>query len=221
MKAVLAVLQREWMLAMRARTEWLMPVFFFVVVVTLFGLGSEPNDPRLAEQAPAILWMAALLATLLTLERLFRPDLEDGTLEQLCLADTPLAALAAAKFAAHWVLTGLPLVLLSVPVGAALGVPEEGLLPLVVGLALGTPCISFIGGFAAALTVGLPRGGLLLPALVLPLMAPALIFGTGAVRAALDGLDAEAPLYFLAAILVLCVTLIPLASSAALRNAFD
>jgi heme exporter protein B len=221
MNALLAIFRRELLLAMRARTEWLMPPFFFIVVVTLFGLGAEPNDPKLAAFAPAILWVAALLSTLLTLERLFRSDLEDGTLEQLCLGATPLAVVALAKLVAHWVLTGLPLVLLAAPLAIGLGISTTSVPTLVAGLALGTPCISLIGGFVAALTVGLPRGGLLLPALVLPLITPALIFGTGAVRAAQQGLDAGAPLYFLAAILVLAITLIPWVASAALRNAFD
>lgn len=221
MSALLAVFRRELLLAARARTEWLMPPFFLVVVVTLFGLGAEANDPRLVAFTPAILWVASLLAALLTLERLFRGDYEDGTLEQLCLASTPLYLSVAAKLAAHWLLTGLPLVLLAAPLAIGLGLPAEAVPVLVAGLALGTPCVSAIGGFVAALTVGLPRGGLLLPVLVLPLIAPVVIFGAGAVRTAQQGLDAAAPLYFLAAILSLSLTLIPWVTSAALSNAFD
>ncbi|AXQ29607.1 heme exporter protein CcmB [Solimonas sp. K1W22B-7] len=221
MNAVLAVLTRELRLALRSRMDWMLPLLFFVMVVLLFGLGARPNDPVLAGFAPSILWVGALLSMLLTLDRLFRADYEDGSLEQLCLAEAPLTLTVTAKLTAHWLLTGLPLVLLAAPLALALQMPTSGLAALVLGLALGTPVLSFVGGFAAALTVALPRAGLLLPLLVLPLLAPVLIFGAGAVRAALGGLDAAAPLYFLAAVLVLCITLIPWAAAAALRNAFE
>lgn len=216
-----AVFLRELRLAARARTEWLMPPFFLVIVVTLFGLGAEPNDPRLVAFTPAILWVAALLAALLTMERLFRNDFEDGTLEQLCLASSPLYLSVFVKLLTHWLLSGLPLVLLSAPLAAGLGLGGAPLWTLVAGLALGTPCISAIGGFVAALIVGLPRAGLLLPVLVLPLITPVVIFGAGAVRSAQQGLDASAPLYFVAAILALALSLVPWACSTALRNAFD
>jgi heme exporter protein B len=220
MNLVFALLRRELRLAARARTEWLMPPFFFIVVVTLFGLGAKPNDPQLAAFAPAVLWVAALLASLMTLERLFKTDLEDGTLEQLVLSPTPLTLAVGLKFVAHWLLSGLPLVLLAAPAAVALG-QREAVEVLVLGLLLGTPVLSLIGGFVAALTVGLPRGGVLLPVLTLPLIVPVLIFGSGAVRAAQVGLDAGAPLYFLAAILAFCLTLVPWAAALALRNAFD
>lgn len=220
MSALLALLRREVLLAARTRSEWLLPPFFFVVVVTLFGLGTRPNDPVLAAVAPAVLWVAALLAALLSLDRLFRGDYEDGSLEQICLARLPLPMAVLTKLLAHWLLSGLPLVLIAAPAAASLGL-NEGRGVLILGLLLGTPCLSLIGGFAAALTVGLPRGGALLPILVLPLLVPILIFNNGAVRAAQSGLDAGAPLYFLGAILVLCLTLIPWVAAAALRNAFD
>lgn len=219
--AAWSVLRRELRLAAGAKADGLLPPLFFLMVITLFSLGSRPQDPQLAAYAPAILWVGALLAALLGLERLFRPDYEDGSLEQLCLAPTPLAALSAAKLLAHWLLNGLPLVLLAAPVGAALGLQGTALAVLVAGLALGTPLLSLVGGLAAALTVGLPRAGLLLTALVLPLMMPVVIFGAGAVRAAQSGLSAEAPLYFLAALLMLALTLIPWACAAILRNAFE
>lgn len=221
MSALLAVLRRELLLASRSKIDWLMPPFFLVIVVTLFSFGTAANDPRLAALAPAILWVGALLAALLTLERLFRGDHEDGTLEQLCLAPAPLYQTVLAKMLAHWLMTGLPLVLLAAPLAAALGLAAAAIPALLVGLALGTPCISVIGGFVSALTVGMQRAGLLLPVLVLPLLVPVVIFGAGAVHSAQQGLDAAAPLYFLAAILVLCLTLFPWVSSAALRNAFD
>jgi heme exporter protein B len=221
MTAFWAVLRRELWLAARSKMDWLLPLLFFGLVVTLFGLGTRPNDPALAVFAPSVLWVGALLSMLLTLDRLFRTDYEDGTLEQLCLAATPLTLTVAAKLIAHWLLTGLPVVLLAAPLALALQMTEAGLPALVWGLALGTPVLSLIGGFTAALVVALPRAGLLLPLLVLPLLAPVVIFGAGAVRAAQGGLDATAPLYFLAAVLVLCLTLVPFAAAAALRNAFE
>lgn len=220
MSGLFALLRRELRLASRARMEWMMPPFFFLVVVTLFGLGARPNDPQLAAFAPAVLWVAALLAALITLERLFRADLEDGTLEQVALSPTPLVAVVLVKVFAHWLLSGLPLVLLAYPAARFLG-QREAVEVLVAGLALGTPVLSLVGGFIAALTVGLSRGGVLLPVLTLPLIVPVLVFGAGAVRAAQAGLDPGAPLYFLAAILVLCLTLVPWAAAVALRNAFD
>ena len=219
--AFAAVLRRELRLAARAKTEWLMPPLFFVIVVTLFGLGAKPNDPQLAAFAPAILWVGALLAALLTLERLFRSDYEDGTLEQMFIASTPMDATVAAKLVAHWMLTGLPLALLAAPLAMALNVTPAAVPALTFGLMLGTPLLSLIGGFASALTVGLPRASVLLPLLVLPLVTPVVIFGAGAARAAQSGLPAAAPLYFLAAVLVLGLTLLPWAIVAALRNAFE
>ena len=221
MRIALSVLRREFALAARSRMDWLLPPLFYVVVVTLFSLGSKPNDPQLAHFAPAILWVGALLSALMTLDRLFRSDYEDGTLEQYFIGSAPVGVVVATKLATHWLLTGLPLVLLAAPLAAALGLPGEVIASLVLGLLLGTPALSLIGGFAAALTIGLPRGGALLPVLVLPLMTPVLIFGSGAVRAAQGGFDPAAPLYFLAALLVLCLTLIPWAAAVALRNAFD
>jgi heme exporter protein B len=219
--AFIAMLHRELRLAARAKIEWLMPPLFYGLVVMLFGLGAKPNDPQLADFAPAILWVGALLAALLTLERLFRSDYEDGTLEQIFLAESPALMVVVAKFIAHWLLTGLPLALLSAPLAAGLSFPATAIPTLTLGLLLGTPMLSLIGGFAAALTVGLPRAGVLLPLLVLPLTAPVLIFGAGAARVAQSGLDSAAPLYFLSAVLVLGITLLPWAAATALRNAFE
>nr|WP_206370395.1 heme exporter protein CcmB [Solimonas marina] len=216
-----ALFARELRLAARAKTEWLMPPLFFVIVVTVFSFGAKPNDPQLASFAPAILWVGALLAALLSLERLYRADQEDGTLEQLIVSETSLSFAVFVKSLSHWLLSGLPLVLLAAPLGGMLGLPSALFGPLVLGLALGTPCLSFIGGFVAALTVGLPRGGALLPVLVLPLIVPIVIFGAGAVRAAQQGLDVSGPLFFLAALLMLTLTVLPWLSAAALRNAFE
>lgn len=221
MSGLFAILRRELQLALRSRMDWLMPPLFLIMVVMLFGLGAKPNDPNLMTFAPAILWVGALLAALLTLDRLFRSDYEDGSLEQFLLSETPLTLIVAAKLLAHWLLTGLPLVLLSAPLAIVLQLGADSIPVLVAGLALGTPVLSLLGGFAAALTLALPRAGALLPLLVLPLLTPVLIFGAGAVRAAQTGLDSQAPLYFLAAVLVLGATLIPWAAATALRNSFE
>lgn len=221
MNAVQAVLRRELQLAARSKSAWLLPPLFYGVLVTLFTLGAAPNDPQLARFAPAVLWVGALLSALLTIERIFRGDYEDGTLEHYFTAPASPVMVVAAKLVAHWLFSGLPLVLLCAPLAAALGVSSAAIPTLLIGLALGTPALTLIGGFAAALTVGLPRAGALLPILVLPLLTPVLIFGAGAVRAAQAGLDASAPLYFLAAILMLCLTLVPWAAATALRNAFE
>lgn len=220
-RAFATALSREFRLAARQKLEWLMAPLFCLIVVTLFGLGAKPNDPALSAFAPAILWVAALLAALLTVDRPFRNDFEDGSLEQIFLAPDGAFPTVAAKLLAHWLLTGLPLSLLAAPLALQLGFSGPALPVLVAGLLLGTPVLSLIGGFAAALTVGLPRAGVLLPVLVLPMVTPVLVFGAGAARTAQAGLEAAAPLYFLAAVLVLCVTLLPLLATAALRNAFD
>ncbi len=221
MTAFVALLSRELKLAARQKSDWVMPPLFFLIVVTIFALGGRPNDPALVGFAPAIVWVGALLAALLSLERLFRGDHEDGTLEQILVCGASPVLLVGAKLLGHWVISGLPLVLLSAPLALQLGMSGNEVLALVVGLLLGTPLLSLIGGFAAALTVGLARSGALLPILVLPLLAPVVIFGAGAVRNAAAGLDVSGPLYFLGALLVLGITLMPWVITAALRNTFD
>lgn len=222
MSALFATVARELRIAARNKASFLMPPLFFAIVVTLFALGGKPGDPQLAALAPSVLWVGALLAALLTLDRLFRGDLEDGWLEQVFVSRSSALGMVFGKLLAHWLLTGLPLLLLAAPLAIQLGFPAGAPLGwLLCGLLLGTPLLSLVGGFAAALTVSLPRAGLLLPVLVLPLLAPVVIFGSGAARAALAGLDATGPIYFLAALLTLAVTLLPWAATSALRNAFD
>lgn len=217
-----AALRRELALAWRHKAEWVLPPLFFGIVVMLFALGAKPGDPRLAELAPSVMWVGGLLAALLTLDRLWRADLEDGWLEQQFVAPSSAVGMVCGKLFSHWLLTGLPLVVLALPLSLQLGYPQGPPLGvLCLGLLMGTPVLSLIGGFAAALTVALPRAGLLLPVLVLPLMVPVVIFGSGAARAAQAGLDAAGPIYFVAALLVLTTTLLPWATTAALRNAFD
>jgi heme exporter protein B len=219
--AMRAVFRRELLLASRRPSEWAQPLVFYGIVALLFPLGTAPNDPALVAFAPAIVWVGALLATLLGIDRLFRADHEDGTLEQWLVSDTPLALLIGAKFAAHWLLTAAPLVLIAPLIALGLGLPAAATKVLTLGLLLGTPTLMFTGGFAAALTVGAARAGILLPILVLPLMTPAVIFGGGAARASLAGLPAEAPLYFLGALLSLSLSLLPMAAAGALRNALE
>ena len=219
--ALWATLVRELRLAARAPGEVAQPLVFYTLVAAIFPLGVTANEPSLALYAPAIVWVAALLANLMTLERVFRSDFDDGSLEQLALANAPLSLIVAIKLLAHWLISGLPLALLAWPLGLGLGLNAEAAKVLGLGLLLGTPTLVLLGGFAAALTVGLPRAGVLLPILVLPMLAPVLIFGAGAVRAAAEGLDPAGPLYFLAALLALSVTLVPFAAAAALRNALE
>jgi heme exporter protein B len=221
MNAAWAVFRRELLLAARKPAEWAQPLVFYGLIALLFPLGLDPQSPALHAFAPAIVWVGALLAALLAVERLFRGDLEDGTLEQFLLADAPLPMVVAAKLSACWVCVAAPLIAIAPLLGAMLGLPGDQLKVLLASLLLGTPTLIFTGGFAAALTVGAPRAGILLPILVLPLMCPAVIFGAGAVRAVQSGLPYDAPLYFLGAMLVLAVTLLPWATAGALRNAVE
>ena len=216
-----AALRRELGLAARHKGDWLLPPLFYLIVVTLFALGGKPNDPQLSAFAPAVLWVGVLLSALLNLDRLFRADFDDGTLEQCFLGVQGAMPVVYAKLISHWLLGGLPLSLIAAPLALQLDVPATVLPTLLAGLLLGTPMLSLIGGFAAALTVGLPRAAVLLPVLVLPLIGPVVIFGAGAARAAAAGLSAAGPLYLLASLLVAGLCLLPLAATVALRNSFD
>ena len=219
--AVVAVFVREWRIALRSRADMILPVLFYAMVCLLFPLGAAPNSTAVQTFAPAILWIGALLAALLGLEKIFRSDFDDGTLEQLFLTSTPVSFLVLAKLLAAWLVLGLPLVLLAPLLGLLLGLSATAAVILMAGLLMGTLSLFFLGGFIGALLVGLPRAGVLLPILVLPLVSPIVIFGAGAVRAALSGVSAQAPLYFLAAITVMCLCFIPLATAVALRNAYE
>jgi heme exporter protein B len=215
--AMLLMYRRDLVLAFRHWDQVAQPVVFFAMVTTLFPLAISPELDQLRELAGGILWVAALLAALLGLEFLFRADHADGTLEQMMISGQPLALLAIAKGAAHWTACGLPLVLASPLLAVSLGVPVTALCTVVVSLALGTGILSALGAIGAALTLGLRRGSVLLSLLVLPLAMPALIFGARAVDMAIHGEAATGPLLLLAAMLVLAVTLAPLAIAAALR----
>jgi heme exporter protein B len=221
MNAILAIIRRDLLLAMRRKSEVLTALFFFIIVVSLFPLGIGPEAALLKKIAPGILWVAALLATMLGLARLFAPDHADGTLEQMVLSPTPLGLLITGKIAAHWITTGLPLVLLAPVLGIQFDLDAEALGILVVALLLGTPLLSLIGAIGAALTLGVRGGGVLLSLLVLPLYVPALIFGAGAVEAHISGLGAGGHLSLLAALLALAVFFAPWATTAALRIALE
>ena len=221
MNAFLATVQRDMLLALRRKSEVLTAVFFFVIVVSLFPLGIGPEPALLKKIAPGVLWVAALLATLLGLPRLFAADHLDGTLEQMALSPSPLALLIAGKILAHWLLCGLPLVLLAPLLGLQFDLDGQTLGILSLSLLLGTPLLSLIGAMGAALTLGVRGGGVLLALLVLPLYIPTLIFGAGAVEAQSAGLGVEGHLSLLAALLALAVFFAPWATTAALRIALE
>jgi heme exporter protein B len=219
--AFAGVLRRDLRLGIRKRSEVLNPILFFVLVVSLFPLGVGPSPKILAEIAPGVIWVAALLATLLSMERLFRSDFEDGALEYLLLSPHPLTLLVLAKVLAHWLVTGVPLILVSPLLGVLLHLPPEGISVLPLTLLLGTPVLSLLGAIGVALTVGLRRGGVLLTLLVMPLYVPVLIFGTAAVAAASAGLSVSGQLALLGALLALVLTLSPFATAAGLRISVD
>jgi heme exporter protein B len=215
--AFLALLRRDLVIAFRRRSEMVNPLLFFVLVTSLFPLGVGSQPKLLALMAPGVVWVAALLAALLSLDTIFRSDFEDGTLEQLLLSAQPVSVLVIAKVLAHWLITGLPLLLMAPLLGTFLGLPSQAVGTLVWTLLFGTPALSLIGAIGVALTVGLRKGGVILSLLVLPLYVPILIFGAGAVGNAAMGIDATAQMYIMAAFLVFSLTLSPIATAAALR----
>jgi heme exporter protein B len=216
-----SMLGRDLILAMRRRADVLTTLFFFVIVVSLFPLGVSPEMETLRGIAPGVIWVAALLASMLSLGRLFSDDFQDGTLEQMLLLPQPLSVLVLGKVLAHWLVSGLPLVLLSPLLGMQLGLGGEAISLMMLTLLLGTPVLSLIGSVGAALTLGVRGGGVLVSLLVLPLYIPVLIFGTGAVDASTSGMDFEGHLSLLGAFLVLAALLTPLATAAALRISLE
>ena len=214
---MIALLLRDLTLATRAGGGFGLGLAFFLIVCTLVPFGVGPEGAVLARIAPGILWVGALLACLLSLDRVFALDHEDGSLDLLATAPLPLEGAVAVKAAAHWVTTGLPLVVAAPLFGMLLHLPAQAVPYLVISLLIGTPALSMLGAFGAAITVGLRRGGLLLSLLVLPLYVPTLLFGAEAVRRGAAGLDATTPLVFQAAITLLACALIPFAAAAALR----
>lgn len=216
-RAFVTLLKRDLLLAMRRRNELANPLLFFIIVVSLFPMGVSPEQRVLQTLAPGVIWVAALLATLLSLDSMFRSDFEDGALEQILLSPYPATLLVLAKVLAHWLATGLPLLLIAPLLGVLLALPPKAMATLLTTLALGTPVLSLVGAIGVALTVGLRRGGALLSLLVLPLYIPVLIFATHAVDASAANLPVTGQLYLLGALLVFALTLAPIATAAALR----
>jgi len=221
MSAFRRLVQRDLRLALRQGGDAAMVVAFFVLTVVLFPFGVGPEPQLLSRIAPGILWVTALLAALLSLERLFQADYEDGSLEALSLMPLPLEAQVLAKCLAHWLVTGLPLSLTAPVLGLLLQLDAAGYPVLVLGLLLGTPSLSLIGAVGAALSLGARRGGVLLSLLVLPLYIPVLIFGVLAVEQTIDGLAARPHLLLLGALLAGALPLAPVAAAAALRQALE
>lgn len=212
-----ASLARELQVALRSPGNIVNPLMFFVIAVSLFPLGGRADPDYLSGIAPGVIWVTALLAVMLSMESLFRADYEDGSLEQLLLSPQPLYFHLLTKVFAHWLMTGLPLVLLAPVLAMMLALPGEAYGALLLGLLLGTPTLNLIGAIGMALTVGLSRSGVLLAVLVLPLSIPVLVFGAGLVETALNGLPLMGLAALLGALLVLAITLSPLAIGAALR----
>lgn len=215
------VLRRDLRLALRQRGVLVHHLLFSILVIVLFPLGTAADSTMLVTISPALLWIAVLLASLLSLQRLFRPDYEDGTLEQFVLSPEPLSIIALARVVAHWLLGGLVFALISPLLAVMLGVPGKAIPVIIWSLLLGTPTLGFIGAIGTALTLSLPRAGLLLSLLIFPLYVPVLIFGAGAMRAAISGLPYAGPLYFLGALLMLSLTLAPWAIAAALKISLE
>lgn len=217
LKLVSLVVARDLRLALRHWDQVIQPLIFFVVVTTLFPLAISPSLDELRRIAPGVVWVAAMLASLLALESLFRADVEDGTMEQWTLSGQPLSVMLLAKTATHWLLAGLPIVLMAPLVGTALGMPQSVWPVLAGSLVLGTASLSILGAIGAALTVAVRRGSVLLALLVLPLEMPVLIFGARAVDMAMQGEAVAGPLNLLAAMLLLFISLGPFAMAAAMR----
>ena len=220
-RIITALIGRDLKLAMRRQADIVSALFFFIIVVSLFPLGIGPEMAMLRQIAPGVLWVAALLATMLSLNRLFAADHADGTLEQMALSAVPLGVLVTGKVIAHWLLSGLPLALLAPVLGLQFDLATGSLGVLVVSLLIGTPVLSLIGAVGAALTLGVRGGGVLVSLLVLPLYVPVLIFGAGAVESYLGGLGATAHLSLLAAFLALAAFFGPWATTVALRIALE
>lgn len=216
---LLNVLRRDITLAARRRGDWLTALFFFVMVSSLFPLGVGPEPQLLQRIGPGVLWVAATLASLLSLSRLFEDDHRDGSLEQMLLSPSPLVLLVLGKVLAHWLVYGLPLLLVTPLLGIQFNLPAEAIGVLVFSLLLGTPILSLLGAAGAALTLGLRGGGVLITLLVLPLYVPALIFGSGAVGGVLSGTGAEAQLSLLGAFFLVSFIVAPWTAAASLKVA--
>ena len=215
------MVRRDLLLAFRRRSDVFNTLVFFIIVVSLFPLGVGPEPNQLRAMAPGVIWVAALLASMLALNRLFAADFADGTLEQMALSPEPLFLLVIAKVLAHWLVTGLPLVLIAPVLGIQFDMPADAIVVMAASLVLGTPVLSLIGAVGAALTLGVRGGGVLVALLVLPLYVRVLVFGAGAVVASSAGLSAQAHLLLIGASLALSLVLSPWATAMALRISLD
>jgi heme exporter protein B len=215
------IVVRDLTLAWRRRADVLSTLFFFVIVVSLFPLGIGPETKLLRAIAPGVVWVAALLASMLSLNRVFANDFQDGTLEQMLLTPQPLYLVVVGKVLAQWLVSEVPLVLIAPLIGVQFDLAPKTLLILFVSLLIGTPILSLIGSIGAALTLGLRGGGVLIAILILPLYIPVLIFGAGAIDASISGIGLQANLYLLAAFLVLSLVFAPWAAAAALRISLE
>ncbi|RFC36858.1 MAG: heme exporter protein B [Candidatus Nitrotoga sp. LAW] len=215
------VIRRDLVLAMRRRADVLTTLIFFVIVVSLFPLGVGPEMDMLRKMAPGVVWVAALLASMLSLGRMFSADYLDGTLEQMMLVPQSLSALVLAKILAHWMVSGLPLVIMAPVLGLQFDMPAQALWVLIAALLLGTPILSMIGAVGAALTLGLRGGGALVSLLVLPLCIPVLVFGAGAVEAIVSGTSVGSHLSLLGALLVMALVFTPWVTALALRISME
>ncbi len=218
---LLGVLRRDLTLAARRRSDWLTALFFFVMVASLFPLGVGPEPEMLARIGPGVLWVAATLASLLSLSRLFEDDHRDGSLEHMVLSPEPTVLLVLGKALAHWLVYGIPLLLMAPILGLQFNLSADAILVLVFSLLLGTPILSLLGAVGAALTLGLRGGGVLLTLLILPLYVPALIFGAGAVDGVMAGTGAEAHLSLLGAFLMISFMVAPWIAAASLRVSLE
>ncbi len=216
-----AIVRRDLVLAMRRRSEVANPVLFFILVITLFPLGIGAQPKLLQTIAPGIIWVSALLATMLSLDSLFRSDFDDGSLEQILLSPHPTSILVLGKITAHWLTTGLPLIIVAPLLAVFLGLPNQSLSILLLTLLLGTPVLSLIGAVGVALTVGLRRGGMILSLLVLPLYVPVLIFASNAVEMAAMGLPVNAQISFLISVFLTALVLTPWPTAAALKMSIN
>ncbi|RCK30665.1 heme exporter protein CcmB [Thalassospira lucentensis] len=221
MNGFTAILRRDLQLAMRQGADSVMVVAFFIVTTTLFPFGVGPEANILARIASGVIWVSALLAAMLSLERVFQTDYEDGTLELLTLSPVSLEVVVLGKVVAHWLTTGLPLIVAAPLMAVMLNMDTDGFVVLMIAMLLGTPALSLIGAIGAALILGARRGGVLVSLLVLPLYIPILIFGAGAVEAALLGMSATAQLQIMGAILLLALAATPFATAHALRQAME
>jgi len=221
MSAFLLMLRRDLSLAFRRWSELATPLMFFVIVASLFPLASSPEESQLRDIGGAVLWVSALLSSLLALDGLFRSDAEDGSMEQLILSPAPLGLIVLAKILAHWAVSGVPLLLLAPLLAASFHLPTDALPTLITALALATPTLSVLAAIGAALTVTLRGGGAIIGLLVLPLTGPVLIFGTRATEMAVNGESALGPLYLLAALAVFAISVGPVAASAAVKVAME